>query len=77
MLQLAGGLGLAGVDDRLDSQQYQQSVIAEDRRAKQELNIHGVPHFVIGSGEHAVALHGAQSVNALAQALERQIRTDQ
>ena len=72
-VQIAKELGISNAESRLPSTDLQDAVIASDTYAKQDMDIHGVPHFVIGSGRKGVALHGAQSVEAFELALERQI----
>lgn len=51
----------------------QAEVLQRDREAKQQLNIHGVPHFLVGAADRQVrmSLHGAQSVSALACAIQQ------
>ena len=72
-MQIAKELGISSAEDRIPSKNLQDAVIASDTYAKQDMDIHGVPHFIIGSGRKGVALHGAQSVEAFERALERQI----
>lgn len=73
MIQVAEKLGISNAAEKLGTSSLQEAVIASDRYAKQDMDIHGVPHFVIGSGRRGVALHGAQSVEAFEAALSRQI----
>ena len=70
---MAKTLGISNALEKMSAKGLEDAVIASDRYAKQDMDIHGVPHFVIGSGRRGVALHGAQSVEALESALNRQI----
>ncbi len=72
-VQIAERLGISNADRRLPSKDLQEAVIASDSYAKQDMDVHGVPHFIIGSGRKGLALHGAQSVEAFEHALEKQI----
>jgi len=46
-------------------------VVSEDTHAKNDMDIHGVPHFVIsGAGGQEQELHGAQKSSAFLQAFE-------
>ena len=70
---MAESLGIKDAGGKLGTQSLEDAVLASDRYAKQDLNIHGVPHFVIGAGHRGIALHGAQSVEAFEAALSRQL----
>lgn len=72
-MQIAEKLGISNADQKLPSKGLRDAVIASDTYAKQDMDIHGVPHFIIGSGRKGLALHGAQSVEAFELALEKQI----
>ena len=72
-MQIAEQLGIENASERLTSEELQESVLASDQYAKQDLNIHGVPHFLIGNGQRRIAMHGAQSIQAFEQALIKQI----
>lgn len=71
-MQIAEKLGVDATEV-LSSQQLEDAVLASDRYAKQDLDIHGVPYFSIGSGKGRVVLRGAQSVDAIQHALDKQI----
>lgn len=66
-------MGIKDASAKLEDAAWKKRVIDADIHAKRDLDIHGVPHFVIGNGETAIALHGAQSTNALAQALQSRV----
>jgi len=70
-VQIAEKLGLGA--ESLLSQELEDAVLASDRYAKQDLNIHGVPYFTVGSGERRAVLRGAQSVEAIEHVLVKQI----
>ena len=72
-VQIASELGISDPERKLPSKELQDAVISSDTYAKQDMDIHGVPHFIVGSGRRGVALHGAQSVEAFELALEKQI----
>ena len=57
----------------LQSSEGEAEVLQRDREAKQQLNIHGVPHFVVGAADRQerVTLHGAQSTAALSHAIRQ------
>lgn len=57
----------------LSSQEVEDAVLAADRYAKQDLDIHGVPYFSVGRGKGRAVLRGAQSVEAIEHALDKQI----
>ena len=72
-LQIGKELCIDEFDTKMRSPEYRQKVIDEDARAKRELGISGVPHFIIGSGDIAKALHGAQSTEALVEGFWEQL----
>ena len=61
------------VKEYLRSSEGEAEVLRRDREAKQKLSIHGVPHFLIGAADmqERTSLHGAQSVGALARAIQQ------
>ena len=61
------------VKEYLRSSEGEAEVLRHDREAKQQLNIHGVPHFLIGTADRQerTSLLGAQSVGALARAIQQ------
>lgn len=72
-MQIAKALSLPQAREILESQELRKKVIEADKYAKHNLGIHGVPHFVIGSGSSSISLHGAQSTHALERALQSQM----
>ena len=60
------------VKDYLQSEEGKGEVLQRDHQAKQQLNIHGVPHFLVGAADRQerMSLHGAQSTAALARAIQ-------
>lgn len=68
-------LGYASVndcDEWLRNGGGHQNVADADSYAKRELDIHGVPYFVVSSsGKRSVALEGAQGVRAFLQAFQK------
>mmetsp|Transcript_23767 Transcript_23767/g.66092 ORF Transcript_23767/g.66092 Transcript_23767/m.66092 type:complete len:174 (-) Transcript_23767:153-674(-) len=50
-----------------------REVVSKDTQAKNEMDIHGVPHFVIsdGSGSRETTLHGAQKPAAFLSAFQQ------
>ncbi len=57
----------------LQSSEGKAEVLQRDTEAKQRLNIHGVPHFLVGGADRQerVSLHGAQSIAALSRAIQQ------
>ena len=62
--QVAEELGISDALSKMSSRSLQEAVIASDTYAKRDMDIHGVPYFMIGSGRRGTALHGAQSMEA-------------
>ena len=60
------------VQEYLHSEKGKGEVMQRDNEAKQQLNIHGVPHFLVGAADRQerMSLHGAQSTAALARAIQ-------
>ena len=65
-------LSFMKVQEYLQSEEGKGEVLQRDSEAKQRLNIHGVPHFLVGAADRQVctSLHGAQSTAALARAIQ-------
>ena len=61
------------VSSCLQSREGEAEILQQDREAKQQLNIHGVPHFLVGAADRQerVTLHGAQSTAALSHAIQQ------
>lgn len=57
----------------LQSAEGREEVLREDRRAKQELEIHGVPCFFIGAADSGqkYRLEGAQPIAAFTKAFSQ------
>lgn len=70
LIRLAGSIGLPEADVRavLDSDAYADAVHEDQRIARTELQIEGVPFFVI---EGRLAISGAQPIELFRQALRR------
>ena len=64
---------LMQVKSFLQSSEGKAEVLQRDREAKQQLNIHGVPHFLVGAADRQerTSLHGAQSTAALSHAIQQ------
>ncbi len=60
------------VQEYLQSEEGKGEVLRRDNEAKQQLSIHGVPHFLVGAADRQErsSLHGAQSTAALARAIQ-------
>ena len=67
LVTLGSEAGLTGVDELLESDRYEDAVVADERQAT-ELGVNGVPFFVL-DGRYGVS--GAQSVEVFADALAR------
>jgi predicted DsbA family dithiol-disulfide isomerase len=72
-MQILEKLGISEAVEKLSSQELEDAVLASDRYAKHDLDIHGVPYFIVGSGERRAVLRGAQSVEAIEHVLDKQI----
>ncbi|CAL5229761.1 g13145 [Coccomyxa viridis] len=71
--QIGEELQLPEVKSFLQSSEGKAKVLQRDREAKQQLNIHGVPHFLVGAADRQerTSLHGAQSTAALSHAIRQ------
>ena len=72
MVQIAQQLGVDAAE-ALSSKQLEEAVLASDRHAKRDLEIHGVPYFSVGTGKGRTVLRGAQSVEDIERVLDKQI----
>ncbi|GBG83225.1 hypothetical protein CBR_g36839 [Chara braunii] len=70
---IADDMGLEGGRQALERGEAMAEVIAEDRRAKEKLNIHSVPHFIVGN---KLALSGAQDPAAFESAILKVVRSE-
>lgn len=71
--ETAKNSSLVQVRSFLQSRAGEAEVLQQDREAKQQLNIQGVPHFLVGTADRQerVTLHGAQSTAALSRAIRQ------